>query len=156
VEANIDDCNPQILAAFYSKILDLGALDIYMTPVYMKKNRLATKLTILTVIDKIDLIIDNIFKETSSIGIRYFPVERRVLDRKHETIELEGEKIRIKVAYSGEKILNVQPEFDDCLRAAEKTGVPLKQVMERALDKYRKENKNQLSKSLNETVGSKE
>ncbi|MBN2246110.1 MAG: nickel pincer cofactor biosynthesis protein LarC [Candidatus Aminicenantes bacterium] len=152
VEANIDDCNPQILAAFYSKILDLGALDVYMTPVYMKKNRLATKLTILTAIDKIDLITDSIFKETSSIGIRYFPVERRVLERKHETIELEGEKIGIKVAYSGEKILNVQPEFDDCLRTAENTGIPLKQVMERALAKYRKENKNQLSASFDETV----
>jgi len=145
VEANIDDCNPQILAAFYSKILSLGALDVYMTPVYMKKNRLATKLTILTGIDKIDLLIDNIFKETSSIGVRYFPVERRVLEREQKTIDLQGEKIRIKVAFSGEKILNVQPEFEDCLRAAENTGTPLKQVMDMALEKYRKETNNQNS-----------
>jgi len=147
VEANIDDCNPQILAAFYSKAFSLGALDVYMTPVYMKKNRLATKLTILTGIDKIDSLIEHIFKETSSIGVRYFPVERRILERKHETISLQGEKIRIKLAFSGEKILNIQPEFEDCLRTAETTGIPLKQVMETALEKYREKIKTQKSQS---------
>jgi hypothetical protein len=127
-----------------------------MTPVYMKKNRLATKLTILTGIDKIDLLIENIFTETSSIGVRYFPVERRILERKHETVEFQGKKIRIKVAFSGEKILNVQPEFEDCLRTAENTGIPLKQVMEMALEKYRKEIKNQNPQLSKNPVGSKE
>ncbi|HDT11427.1 MAG TPA: DUF111 family protein, partial [bacterium] len=154
--ANIDDCNPQILAAFCSKALDLGALDVFMTPVYMKKNRLATKLTILSGIDKIDLLIENIFKETSSIGVRYFPVERRILERKHETVDIQGEKIRIKVAFSEEQILNIQPEFEDCLRAAENTGIPLKQVMKMALEKYRKETKDRKPPSFNEPVESKE
>ena len=79
IEANIDDASPQILAAFMDKAFKIGALDVCLTPAYMKKNRLGTKLTILTGEALLDSLIRSLFEETTSIGLRYFPVKRRVL-----------------------------------------------------------------------------
>jgi len=81
IEATIDDASPQVLANFLNRALELGALEAYLTPVVMKKNRLGSKLTILAEIDKIDRLIEAVFRETTTIGLRYYPVERRVLRR---------------------------------------------------------------------------
>jgi len=133
IEANIDDSNPQVLGSFFETSLKLGALDIFLTPVVMKKNRLATKLTVLAEIDKIDNLIEAIFKETSTIGVRYFPVERRVLERKSTQISILGEKIALKIAYHQGRRVNVQPEFSDCLKVAKKHNLPLEEVFQMAL-----------------------
>jgi hypothetical protein len=77
-----------------------------------------------------------IFRETSSIGIRYFPVERQVLKRNQATITVLGESISLKLAVNPEGETQVHPEFSDCLQVAEKTGVPLKKVMQLALHEY--------------------
>ena len=136
LEANIDDSNPQILAAFVDKALQQGALEVFLTPVVMKKNRLGSKLTLLAEKDKIDKLAGLVFRETSSIGIRYFPVERQVLRRDQTTVEILGETLSIKVSYHKGSPIHAQPEFSDCLRTAEKTGVPLKDVMRLALQEY--------------------
>ncbi|MFP4082862.1 MAG: nickel pincer cofactor biosynthesis protein LarC [Candidatus Aminicenantes bacterium] len=141
IEANIDDSNPQFLGAFFDKALKLGALDIFLTPVLMKKNRMATKLTVLTEIDKIDSLIEAIFKETSTIGVRYFPVERKVLDRKSEEVRILGGKVRIKIAYMEGKEANIQPEFSDCLKLARKNNLPPKKVFQLALEAFSKKEK---------------
>ncbi|HEB36574.1 MAG TPA: DUF111 family protein, partial [Candidatus Aminicenantes bacterium] len=94
IEANIDDSSPQVLATFFDTAFKLGAQDVFLTPILMKKGRLATKLTVLAEIDKIDSLISAIFKETSSIGVRYYPVERRVLQRKIEKVGSSG-KLRV-------------------------------------------------------------
>ncbi|MFQ5721726.1 MAG: nickel pincer cofactor biosynthesis protein LarC [Candidatus Aminicenantales bacterium] len=133
IEASIDDSNPQMLGAFLDTALNLGALDVFLTPVVMKKNRLATKLTVLAEIDKIDNLIEAVFKETSTIGVRYFPLERRVLDRELNQVTVLGEKIALKTAYYEGKEINVQPEFSDCLKVAKKYNLPLKEVFQRAL-----------------------
>jgi len=129
VEATIDDSTPQLLGHFLELALKRGALDAFLTPVVMKKNRLATKLTLLAEADKIDDLIEAVFRETSSIGIRFFPVERRVLERENRKVHVRGEKIGIKVSRLGGEIVNVQPEFTDCLKASERTGLPLKEVV---------------------------
>ncbi|TRZ90130.1 nickel pincer cofactor biosynthesis protein LarC [bacterium] len=136
VEATIDDSTPQLLAHFLELALKRGALDAFLTPVVMKKNRLATKLTLLAEVDKIDDLIEDVFRETSSIGVRFFPVERRVLERESRKVHIRGEEIGIKVSRLGGEAVNVQPEYADCLKASERTGLPLKEVSRLALREY--------------------
>lgn len=140
IETNIDDSTPEILASFYDKAFSLGALDVYLTPVFMKKNRLATKLTLLAELDKMDTLMSAIFEETSSLGVRYFPVSRRVLERKIVKVRLFGEEIPVKVAFSGPKAVNIQPEFSDCLKLAQKKDLPVKHVMELVKQEYLTQN----------------
>ncbi len=141
IETNIDDSTPQVLAAFFDRAFDLGALDVFLTPVLMKKNRLATKLTVLAEIDKIDAITSAIFKETSSIGIRYFPVERRVLAREIKKINVLGQEVAIKISSLEGEEVNIQPEYSDCLKAAKKSGVPVKRIIQLALKEFYKKSK---------------
>jgi hypothetical protein len=136
VEATIDDSTPQLLAHFLELALKRGALDAFLTPVVMKKNRLATKLTLLAEVDKIDDLIEAVFRETSSIGVRFFPVERRVLERESRKVHIRGEEIRIKVSRLGGEAVNVQPEYADCLKASERMDLPLKEVSRLALREY--------------------
>ncbi len=138
IEAQLDDENPQLLADFTERALRLGALDAFLTPVTMKKGRLGTELTVLAEVGKMEHLIEAIFRETSSIGLRYFPVTRRALQRKIRTVKVLGEKIGIKTANLGGEEVNAQPEFSDCQRTARKIGVPLKEVHRLALLEYRK------------------
>lgn len=139
VEANIDDANPQVLAHFVEVALGLGALDAFMTPIVMKKGRLGTKLTLLAGHDNIDKLIEAVFVETSSIGLRYFPVERRILEREVHKVKVWGEEIAIKTARLGSEEVNAHPEFSDCLSVAKKKGVPVKTVCQKALQEYLKQ-----------------
>ena len=136
IEATIDDSTPQLLAHFLELALKRGALDAFLTPVVMKKNRLATKLTLLAEVDKIDDLIEAVFRETSSIGVRFFPVERRVLERESRKVRVRGEEIGIKVSRLGGEAVNVQPEYTDCLKASERTSLPLKEISRLALREY--------------------
>ncbi len=129
IETNIDDDNPQILGHFLEKALRLGALDVFFTPIFMKKNRPATKLTLLAEADKIDTLIRAVFQETSSIGIRYFPVHRRVLRRKIRKVSVLGEEIPVKAAYLEGEEVNIQPEFDVCKRVAKKKNRTVKEII---------------------------
>lgn len=136
IEANIDDSNPQVMASFFDRAFQSGALDVFLTPVLMKKNRLATKLTVLAEIGKIDFLIREIFRETSSIGVRYFPVERRTLERKTKEVSVLGEKVAIKISCLDGKEVNVQPEFSDCLKLAKKNKLPVKEIIQLALKRF--------------------
>ncbi|MFC2158063.1 LarC family nickel insertion protein [Acidobacteriota bacterium] len=133
IEANIDDASPQILAAFMEKAFKIGALDVSLTPSYMKKNRLGTKLTILTGEALLDPLIRALFEETPSIGLRYFPVKRRVLERKFQKVRVLDEEITIKIASLEGTPCNIQPEYEDCLRIAKQKDIPLKKIIELAL-----------------------
>lgn len=141
LEANIDDSTPQLLAAFFDRAFALGALDVFLTPVSMKKNRLAAKLTVLAEIDKIEALINAVFRETSSIGVRYYPVERRVLERKAEKQRVLKEDVTFKVSSHQGEVINIAPEFSDCLRLAKKSGRPVKEILQLALKEYHKRRK---------------
>lgn len=136
VEANLDDANPQVLAHFMEKALRLGALDAFLTPVTMKKGRLGVQLTLLVDTARMDEIVEAVFRETNSLGLRYFPVERRTLEREIRKVRVLGEEIAIKTGTLRGGEINVQPEFSDCLRVAEKKGVPVKVIHQRALGEY--------------------
>jgi uncharacterized protein (TIGR00299 family) protein len=137
IEATIDDSTPQLLAHFIETALERGALDAYLTPVVMKKNRLGTQLTILAGIDKIEELIVAIFRETSSIGVRYYPVERRVLPREIRKVKVGGTSVGIKVSFLDGREVNAQPEYEDCLKVAGRTGLPLMEVIKQAAETYR-------------------
>jgi uncharacterized protein (TIGR00299 family) protein len=138
VEATVDDATPQLLAHFLERALEEGALDVTLSPVVMKKNRLGTKLAVLVDAGRMDALIEAVFRETTSIGVRYYPVGRRVLDRKMRGVRVGGEKVGLKVAALGGQTVNVQPEFDDLVRAARRTGRPLKEVAHAAVSAFAK------------------
>jgi uncharacterized protein (TIGR00299 family) protein len=142
IEANIDDSSSQVLASFFDRALALGALDVFLTPVLMKKNRLATKLTVLAEIDKIEALINAVFRETSSIGLRYYPVQRRVLERTVKKIRVLGEEVSIKISSLEGKTVNIQPEYADCLKLAKKSDRPVKEIIQLAIKEFIHTNKN--------------
>ena len=135
-ETNIDDSNPQILAYFMEKAFEKSALDVFFTPVFMKKNRPGVRLSILATRDSLQEIIDLLFAETTAIGLRYWKVERQRLDRRWKDVKLGRWNVRIKESYREGKLYNYQPEYEDCRAVAEKTGKPVKEIIAEAIHRY--------------------
>lgn len=130
LETNIDDMNPQIYDYVMEKLFKAGALDVFLTPIIMKKSRPAVKLSVLCENGKSAEMKKIIFGETTTIGIREFRVERTTLPRNIETRETELGKIRFKTYnFAGENYSN--PEYDDLVQAARKSGMPLRKIMEK-------------------------
>ncbi|MBV8707636.1 MAG: nickel pincer cofactor biosynthesis protein LarC [Acidobacteriaceae bacterium] len=133
LEANIDDSTPQILAYAMERLLDAGALDVTLTPTVMKKNRPATVISAIAAPDLTEELAQILFAETSTLGIRVFEAQRRVLPRQVEEVETRHGKIRIKYTDTG----TFTPEYEDCRRAAQEHGVPLRVVMSEASQAFR-------------------
>ena len=132
IETNIDDMNPQIYDYLIEKLMQQGAQDAYLTPIIMKKGRPAILLSVLADRSKSDIMLDAIFRETTSIGVRIHEVQRRKLAREIREVETIYGKIRVKVSKRGDEVLSATPEYEDCRRIAEEKQVPLKTVMEEA------------------------
>ena len=130
METNIDDMNPQIYGYLLEELLKTGALDAFLTPIIMKKGRPAIKLTVLCEYKNAPVIKEKMFRETTTLGVRFYPAGRSTLERKIETIETEFGRVRFKVSTIGGKTSKAA-EYDDCKKIAKKTGLPLKEVMER-------------------------
>ena len=130
IETNIDDMNPQMYDYLIKKILKLGAMDIFLTPVQMKKNRSGTLLTIICQPQRVDEFSDFLLRETTTIGLRWRIDNRIKAHRTIQAIQTQYGAINFKVAKIGHRTINVAPEYEDCKRAALESGVPLKQVME--------------------------
>lgn len=129
IETNIDDCNPQIFDYVMEQLFKAGALDVWLTPVQMKKNRPAVKLSVLAPAPLREKVEKIIFTETTTIGIRRIPVERTVLDRREETVETTWGSVRVKTSAINGKVCSVTPELDDCRKLAEVSRVPLKDIL---------------------------
>jgi pyridinium-3,5-bisthiocarboxylic acid mononucleotide nickel chelatase len=136
IEANLDDMNPQIYGYFLEKALGAGALDVYTTPVQMKKNRPGTLLTVLCKPGDTQALMSLIFAETTTFGVRTYRAQRRVLPREWVSVATEFGDVRIKVSRVNGHIRHAVPEFEDCKRAAEEKGVPLQRVISEALRRY--------------------
>jgi uncharacterized protein (TIGR00299 family) protein len=128
IEAEIDDMNPQIFGVLMDRLLAAGALDVFYTPIQMKKNRPGTLLTIIASPDLRERLTTMVFRETTTIGVRYREMARECLDREVVTVETPAGAVRIKVARRDGAILNASPEFDDCARIARERDIPLKDV----------------------------
>jgi hypothetical protein len=132
IETNIDDMNPQAYDYVVERLMQQGAQDVYLTPIIMKKGRPAILLSALADKSKADTLLDTIFRETTSIGVRIQEVGRKKLIREIKEIDTVYGKIRIKISKRGDEILTATPEYEDCKKIAEDKKIPLKQVMEEA------------------------
>ncbi|MFQ5867860.1 MAG: nickel pincer cofactor biosynthesis protein LarC [bacterium] len=135
ISANIDDSTPEVMGFLFERLLEMGALDVWQHPILMKKNRLATELSVLCYKDVMEKIIDCIFSETTTNGLRISEVKRSVLDRKIVEVKVLDETIKVKVSFKGKKVLTISPEYEDCRKAALKKGISLKKVLQMAQQK---------------------
>lgn len=132
IETNIDDMNPQVYEYVMDKLFSAGALDVFLTQIIMKKGRPGIKLSVLCDENKREKLIEIILKETTSIGVRFYRAERKVLEREFKLVKTEFGNINLKVSCSGKDIKKASPEYEDCRKAAKKYNVHLLEVMKRA------------------------
>jgi uncharacterized protein (TIGR00299 family) protein len=132
IETTIDDMNPQIYGYIIEKVLQMGAMDIFCMPVQMKKNRCGTLVTILCRPEMVTSLSDFLFRETTTIGLRWHLDNRFTLQRAFTTVETRFGTISCKTASHGNEVINVTPEYEDCKRVAIEQKVPLKAVLEEA------------------------
>jgi uncharacterized protein (TIGR00299 family) protein len=143
IETNIDDMNPQAFGFVMDKAFALGALDVFLTSTQMKKSRPGVMLTILCEPAARETIIEMLLRETTTLGVRYYEAQRRVLARTLETVETRYGRVRVKVARDGERTLHFQPEYEDCALLARQLGVPVIEVQSAASAAYRERLDNQ-------------
>src|SRR6267154_6875085 len=136
IEANLDDMNPQIYGYFQEKALAAGALDVFTTPVQMKKNRPGTLLTVLCRPTDVQALMSLIFAETTTFGVRTYSAQRRVLPRESVKVATKFGEVRVKLSRVNGRVLHVAPEYDDCRKLAEEKNVPLQRVINEALRSY--------------------
>jgi hypothetical protein len=128
LEANIDDSSPQVLGYAMEKLLECGALDVTLQPVYMKKNRPGMLLQAIARLEDRESIARVIFEETSTLGLRIYDAQRRVQARTIIEVDIAQGRVRIKAAEDGW----FAPEYEDCKRLAQQSGLPLKQILAEA------------------------
>ena len=136
IEANIDDLNPEIYEYLLERLFSSGALDVYFTPVQMKKNRPAVKVTILTDPQKSHLLGQILMQESTTIGYRRQIAEKIMLKREVRQVETPWGKVKIKVAGSHPHYYNIAPEYEDCLRIAREKDIPLKKIYQYVVSRY--------------------
>jgi uncharacterized protein (TIGR00299 family) protein len=132
IETNIDDMNPQLYDHVIERLLAQGAQDAYLTPIIMKKGRPAILLSVLCDRMNTDAVLDTLFRETTSIGVRIGETGRKKLQREVRQVETSYGTVRVKVSRRGDEIMTVTPEYGDCKMLAEEKKVPLKSVIEEA------------------------
>ena len=132
VETNIDDMNPELYDYVSARLFEAGALEVFTQPAAMKKNRPATLLSILCRPPQRAALRHLLFRETTTIGVREYPVQRYALARETRSVETAHGAIRVKVVRGAGLEPRWAPEYDDCRRAAEATGAPLQAVYQAA------------------------
>ncbi len=128
IEANIDDMNPELHPYVVEQVLAAGALDVWLTPIQMKKGRPAVKLSALAAANDVEGVARVILRESTTFGVRLTRSQRRCLNRERVKITTRFGQLSVKVGYLDGRVATVAPEYEDCLRAAQEHGVPLKAV----------------------------
>jgi uncharacterized protein (TIGR00299 family) protein len=132
IETNIDDMNPEFYEGTMESLFKVGALDVYLTPIIMKKSRPANKISVLSSETDRQAMTEILLHETSSFGVRYFRIGRTVLEREMKTVNISWGSVRIKIGKFNGKVIQISPEYEDCKKIAYKEKVPVKQVYEEA------------------------
>jgi uncharacterized protein (TIGR00299 family) protein len=135
IETNIDDMNPEFYDHISQLLFDAGAVDVFSSPILMKKNRPAQKLSILTLRSTFQKIQKIVFEESTTFGLRYYSVDRAILDRKNVTVETSYGLVNVKIGSFNGEVIQIAPEYEDCKSLAKEKEVPLKQVYNQALQK---------------------
>jgi len=136
IEANLDDMNPQIYGYLLEKALSAGALDVYTTPVQMKKSRPGTLLTLLCRPQDTNPLMSLVFAETTTLGARTYRAQRRTLPRETVNVHTQYGDVHIKLSRINGSIRHVAPEYEDCRKLAAEKNVPLQQVISAALRSF--------------------
>ncbi len=135
LESNIDDMNPELYGYIEEKLFAQGALDVFKTAISMKKGRAATKLSVLVTAAKEEKVLEVIFRETTSIGIRKYPVEKIMMERDFVNVSTRYGTVTVKNAYyQGEKV-KYKPEYEDCKRLASEKNIPIARVYQEVYKK---------------------
>ncbi|WP_234124285.1 nickel pincer cofactor biosynthesis protein LarC [Clostridium hydrogenum] len=128
LETNIDDMNPELYGYVEEKLFEAGALDVFKTPIYMKKGRPGIKLSILVGSEKEKEVLDIVFEETTSLGVRKFRVEKIMLHREFSKIKTEYGDITVKKAYYKGKLVKYKPEYEECKAIAKENKVAIDKI----------------------------
>jgi uncharacterized protein (TIGR00299 family) protein len=136
LEAALDDASPQVLAHVAERALAQGALDVMLAPVLMKKGRPGTLMTVLCELDESALFEELLLRETTTLGVRMHREQRSCLERRHVRVLTPYGEVRVKIGLLRGEEVNAAPEFEDCRAAAERHGVPVKQVIQAAAATY--------------------
>ena len=128
IEAEIDDMNPQIFGVLMDRLLGEGAVDVFYTAIQMKKNRPGTLLTVIAPTDARERLTSVVFRESTTIGVRYREMSRECLEREVISVDTPFGPVRVKIARRDGVVVNAAPEFDDCARLGRDRGVPVKDV----------------------------
>ncbi|MGH2775648.1 MAG: nickel pincer cofactor biosynthesis protein LarC [Actinomycetota bacterium] len=137
IETNLDDMSPELVAHACERLLEAGASDAWTTAITMKKNRSAVTLSALVSPERRGGVLDVLFAETSTLGVRMVPVAKEILERDFVTVEIGGQVIRVKLGIRQGHVANRAPEYEDARAAARALGLPLKEVYELALEQAR-------------------
>jgi hypothetical protein len=132
VETNIDDMNPQFYDYIMEQMLEMGVKEVFLTPVFMKKNRPATLLTAICSLGQMPVVTEFLLRETTTIGLRWREERRERAERETRSFDTRYGKIRFKLARWEGTVINLSPEYEDCKKLATRTGVPLKDIFEEA------------------------
>ncbi|HUI41062.1 MAG TPA: nickel pincer cofactor biosynthesis protein LarC [Terriglobia bacterium] len=138
IETSVDDMSPEFYGYLAERALAAGALDISCTPVGMKKNRPGLDIRLIAKPERAEALADLVFAETTTLGLRILTAERRVLERGQVSVNTPYGEIRVKVGRRNGRVVNAAPEYEDCRRAALERRVPLKEVMQAAVEAFRK------------------
>ena len=133
IECNLDDMTGEVLGYTMERLFEAGALDVWFTSIQMKKNRPGVLLSMLSPVDKVEALSQLLLNETSTLGVRMYPPAHRLkAERRMRQVETPWGMVRVKEKWLGDRRLAVSPEYEDCVRLARETDVPLVRVMEAA------------------------
>jgi uncharacterized protein (TIGR00299 family) protein len=138
IDTNIDDMTGEQLGYIMELLLEAGALDVYFTPISMKKNRPGVKLSILCTSEKQQELTQLLLSQTSTFGVRYKIMDRDILDREFIEVQLFNDVVRCKVGMHDGKPIKIEPEYEDCKRIAKKNSLPIAEVFNNALSEAKK------------------
>jgi len=132
IETGIDNMNPELYDHIINVLMKAGALDAYITYAKMKKKRPGVELTVLSDLENKDKLIDKVFSETTTLGIRTYLVKREKLERYQKKVKTKYGSVLVKIGKVGNIIKNISPEYEDCAKLSRKKGIPLKLIYDEA------------------------
>lgn len=133
IETNIDDMTPELIPHCIKSVIAAGASDAWTTPIVMKKGRPAVTFSVLVRDDLREAVLDVLYRETTTLGVRMQPVTKDELEREWVKVKVGAQQVRVKLGLRGHDVVNVSPEYEDALIAAQAEGIPLREVYEKAI-----------------------
>jgi len=137
LETNLDDLPAEVIGYCYDRLLAAGALDVYSTPIFMKKNRPGVMLSVIAPESAVQALEDILFRETTTLGVRRHRAERHKLNRRACTVSTQWGPIKGKLAWRDNQLPVFSPEYEDCARIAREHNIALREVFTEAQQAYK-------------------